>query len=292
MFPIHIYEQGMVLPDEGTYYVVAGNGVWLRKDTGIVSGLVKVETISFLDDLFAGHFTKCNLPKLPAKLVWKIQTFFKRVVEKYHSEACTILFYNKETGDFKVHVPLQTVSHGGVNYQKEACQQLPEMVGYLMVGTIHSHADFGAFHSGTDVNDEENFDGLHVTFGNNNREDFSISASIVVNGSRLLVDPMTVLEGLEAREPFSGATGIFKLLPPEDEWSEGLDQWLSQVSHSAFFRKGDKVAFAGNLSTVPFREHCGIGPFEIEDIQGDKLLIKTKIGSVQFRRELFKIVEE
>lgn len=294
MFPVHIYEEGMVLPSEGNYYVVAGNGTWLHKDTGIVSGLVPVPCISFLDDLKAEQFVKCNLPKLPAKLVWKIETFFSRVWDKHQSEANTILFYNKDTKDFKVHVPVQSVNHSGVHYQIEACQQLPEMAGYLMVGTIHSHADFNAFHSGVDVHDEQNFDGLHVTFGNNNRTEFSISATIVMNGNRTLVDCMDVLEGIE---PFKldvadGRTGLYKLLPPTEDWSEGLDHWLSQVSRSTFFHRGDKVDWAGDLSTVSFREHCGVGPFEVEEVQGDKLLIKTKVGSAQFRRELFKVVED
>ena len=74
------------------------------------------------------------------------------------------------------------------------------MEGYLRVGTIHSHCDFGAFHSGTDINDEADFDGLHVTFGHNNRDIFTISASIVVNNIRKSVEPMDFIEGVEKKE--------------------------------------------------------------------------------------------
>jgi hypothetical protein len=67
-----------------------------------------------------------------------------------------------------------------------------------MVGTIHSHCDFSAFHSGTDERDEATFDGLHLTFGNVNRENFSIAGSVVFCNSRSKVDPSTVCEGIES----------------------------------------------------------------------------------------------
>ena len=97
------------------------------------------------------------------------------------------------------------------------------MENFLCVGTIHSHCDFGAFHSGTDIGDEEDFDGLHVTFGHNNLVEFSISATIVVNGNRLQVDPLEVLEGIE---PVVGKDGKYKFADFAqelvEEWSAGI----------------------------------------------------------------------
>lgn len=42
MYPIHIYEQGKELPQDGTYYLIAGNGVLLHKDTCIVKAFLPV----------------------------------------------------------------------------------------------------------------------------------------------------------------------------------------------------------------------------------------------------------
>ncbi len=48
MFPVFLYQEGVELPTEGTYFVVAGNGNWLHKDTGIVKAFIPVDKISCL----------------------------------------------------------------------------------------------------------------------------------------------------------------------------------------------------------------------------------------------------
>ena len=68
-FPIHLYHSGMVLPKEGNYFVIAGDGIWLHKDTGICQCFVPVENISCLDNLNAKTSVSVNLPKLPIKFV-------------------------------------------------------------------------------------------------------------------------------------------------------------------------------------------------------------------------------
>ena len=53
--------------------------------------------------------------------------------------------------------------------------------GYTIFGTIHSHCDFSAFHSGIDDADEHGFDGVHVTIGNVNGN-WSFSSRVMLNG--------------------------------------------------------------------------------------------------------------
>jgi hypothetical protein len=65
-----------------------------------------------------------------------------------------------------------------------------------MVGTIHSHCDFSAFHSGTDEADESTFDGVHLTFGHVNSDKFSIASSIVFNNNRSKLEPSDVALGI------------------------------------------------------------------------------------------------
>ena len=305
LFPVYIYEEGLELPTEGTYYLVAGNGIWLHKDTGIVRAFVPVDNVSVLEDLKAESQVGMNMPKLPANHVYKIKKFFQEVVSRHHAESATILYFNKKTGDFKVQITDQRVSHGGVAYKRVGTTHLEGMQDYLRVGTIHSHCDFGAFHSGTDIGDEEDFDGLHCTFGHNNKDEFTITASIVVNGNRLQVDPMTVLEGIQpARAYGSHRDEFFTLLPPSEEtmaeWERDKNNWLSHVN-SNFWRtgwgvpkvpsdgitKGTNVIWAGDLSTVKLKTIMGECPFEVLDRKDDRIVIETNTGRASLSVKLF-----
>lgn len=300
LFPVLVYEDGMDLPKEGTYFVVAGNGLWMHKDTGIVSAFVPVETVSVLDDFDAKAMVSCNLPKVPTKFVWQIKKFFQEVVEKHRSEANVLLFYSREEEQYKLHVPEQVVSHAGVRYLRSGITQREGYESYLRVGTIHSHCDFGAFHSGVYIDDEEDFDGLHCTFGHNNKEEFTISASLVVNGHRVKVDPRKYLEGIEWLKQ-----DVFQLLPvtseQEFEWVQPIDMWFSRV-RSGFYLPcdakdadpgilaGDKVTWAGDLSSVSLKTMCGEGPFEVRGVEDDYLVIDTKVGLARFSEKLFNKV--
>jgi hypothetical protein len=227
MYPVIVYEEGTELPSEGTYYIVAGNGIFLQKNTGIVSCLTQVRDIPFLADVKNVANLRLNLPTLPAKLTWGIKELFKRVVAKYHAESATLLYYNKTTKEFMVRVPEQLVSHGSVGYLARREGEDPDPQ-FLLVGTIHSHADFAAFHSGTDVNDEADFDGLHVTFGHNDQDVFTISACIVVNGKRQQVKPEEHLEGIEP----VGDKGYYRLSGTPEYDEPQLETWLSNVHPS------------------------------------------------------------
>jgi hypothetical protein len=296
-YPVLIYQEGMSLPKEGTYFVVSGNGLWMHKDTGIVSCFVKVDNISFLPDLNASTEVNCRLPKIPARLVWRIKNFFRAVVQKHHAEAEVNLYFSKIKGEFRVHIPEQVVSTGSVNYKRIAATHMPGMEDFLRVGTIHSHCDFGAFHSGTDVGDEEDFDGLHCTFGHNDKDEFTISASVVVNGFRSKIDPSTVLEGV------NNTTQDRYTLDAIDEataltWSEDLEEWLANVRghdrpiKQPPFQKDDQIEWAGDLNTVQIKTVCGEGPFKVLSCQDGKVVISTKAGKARFSNKLFKKVEK
>ncbi len=253
-FPVIVYQEGMTLPETGTYFVVSGNGLWLHKEESICTGFVPVNNISCLPDLNAETFVNVKLPKIPAVFVWKIKEFFRKVVAEYRSESEVSLYFNKELGIYKIYVPKQEVSHASVKYQRIGTTHLPEFDGFLEVGTIHSHCDFGAFHSGVDVGDEHNFDGLHITFGHNDKDTFSISASLVVNGFRTKVKPVTVLEGIsrESAQPVD-KDEFFSLEPISDElkevYREEVNVWFTQVKPLTFRNsfRFDPVAFLSNI---------------------------------------------
>ena len=86
--------------------------------------------------------------------------------------------------------------------------------GYKMVGTIHSHGNFSAYHSATDDFDEKDRNGLHITVGSINKakakqktgKGVSFSCSFMVSGKRHM------LKTAEAMEPFT------EMREPPEHW--------------------------------------------------------------------------
>ncbi len=181
MFPIYLYE-GEELPKDEICYLIAKQGIFLKKKVGLVESLTKVDKISILNEL--KPWAKMSLPKISGPQMGKIISFFKAVVGEFSGEANVLLYYSETENKYIVAVPKQEVTGGSCDYEQGA-----SIPGYDLIGTVHSHARMSAFHSGTDDKDEKYFDGLHITIGHLTDDYPSISASIVVNGFRVIVDP-------------------------------------------------------------------------------------------------------
>jgi len=177
MFPIYVAEKGKELPKEGTYYLITKSGFFLHKDTGIIQALVAVDEIPMLCDVES--YVQLRLPKLPPDICYRAWKFFNAVYKKFNSESAVVIHFNVKEQEYYLHCPDQEVSHGSVHYSLDDRFQ-----DFQLVGTIHSHCDFDAFHSGTDVEDETGQDGVHITLGHVNSEYFSASACLVVNATR------------------------------------------------------------------------------------------------------------
>jgi len=181
MFKIHINDGTNELPKDDIFYIVAKDGIYLKKTLGVMDSIAPVKNISTLQEI--STVARMNIKKIPGGQFAKVIAFFKEVYNKYKSEAVVLLFYNEKTKVYKIVVPQQKVSATSIEYDRGMI-----LKGYNMIGTIHSHAAMSAFHSGTDHDDEISFDGLHITIGNINA-DFSISASIISNKNRFMVEP-------------------------------------------------------------------------------------------------------
>jgi len=190
MFPIIVNDGQTQLPKDDIYYIICKEGVYLKKRLGIMESIAPVKNISILKSIKT--MAKMHIKKIPAIKAQKVINFFKAVYKEYHSEAIVLLFYNQKTNQHKIICPNQKVSGGIADYNKSII-----INGWDMIGTIHSHAAMSAFHSGIDDKDEESFDGLHITFGNINDDDISVSASIVANGFRVIVDPRDYINKME-----------------------------------------------------------------------------------------------
>lgn len=144
----------------------------------------------------AVHSLETNLDKYPYPLeqLHDTMAYFKAIYDKYGTEAVVLLMFNFETKEWRTLKVLQLgAAHAAVQYiypsngpnkkypltekifddeklkdlQLKVYENYSELTnqGFAIIGTIHSHCNFGAFHSGTDNHDEMNFDGLHITIG-------------------------------------------------------------------------------------------------------------------------------
>lgn len=191
MFKIHINDGNNETPKDDIFYIISKEGIFLKKKVGLIDSITPVDKISFLSTMKEENKASINIPKIPANLTSSVWLFFKKVYEKYNGEAIMLIYYNEKNKKYKMIVPKQEVSGGSLDY-KTSIEN-----GFNLIGDIHSHGSMSAFHSGTDSYDEKSFDGIHITFGNMNKEYFSISTSIVVNGFRVIVDSEKYLNGIE-----------------------------------------------------------------------------------------------
>ena len=182
MFKVVLNDGQNEMPEDDIFYIIAKEGVYLKKKLGVMESIAPVKNISILESV--NSMAKMHITKIPAKWIAKVISFFQAVYEEHRSEAIVLLFYDEETGKHKIVPPMQKVAGASCDYDKGITIE-----GMTMIGTIHSHARMSAFHSGVDDSDEEHFDGLHITLGDLDEEYPSMSASIVANGHRIMVDP-------------------------------------------------------------------------------------------------------
>lgn len=197
MFPVYYFEKmPEQLPKDDVCYIIS-KYIYLKKRTGLIDSLVRVDSINMGEELI--EYARMKLPKIKAKTFGGVLGFFREVFNRYASESGVILnlITHPEKENLKkinYTVPHQKVSGGRCKYE------IVIDPSYINCGTIHSHADFGAFHSPIDVNDEKYFDGFHITVGHVASQVISISASIVVNGKRVPVNPCKYIEGITPAE--------------------------------------------------------------------------------------------
>ena len=190
MFKVFVNDGSKKIPKDDIVYIVCKEGVYLKKKVGIMESITPVKGLSHLQPVET--MAQMHIEKMPGYMFAKVIDFFRKVYEEHKAEAVVLLFYDMETDEYEIVVPPQKVNGASADYTKGFTIENMDMIG-----TIHSHAGMSAFHSGVDDKDEESFDGIHITIGNLNDDDVSISASIVSNGTRFIVDPEEYIKDLE-----------------------------------------------------------------------------------------------
>lgn len=260
MFDVYVLEKDTdlsALPQEGTYYLITADGAFLHNDTDLFTALVRVKEIPFLGILEPKITPK--LEKIPPEVILKAWLFFRKVFRRRHAESELNLYYHKDKKEYLLVCRPQGVSFGSVNYglsreelihddaSREELLRLSAQ-GYRKVGTIHSHCSFEAFHSGTDEHDESEKDGIHITIGHVDRDNFSLVASWAINNNRFPLLPESIILGIEptdgvderrVRHQFREKASFFKVAIPleqqqqiEADFQPTLDEWLEMVGDS------------------------------------------------------------
>lgn len=187
-------------PEARIFYIISRNGFFLRKQNLFWDVTVPVESIPeeidprhpFSADLqHTPPSCKLFLPPLPTEIFLQILEPFAYVWQTMQAEAMVLLWIHAENKTYRVNIPPQSVSAGGVQYQ------VPDRApGELLIGTFHSHCIGPAYHSGVDTCDERSMDGIHGTIGRIGARSFTVSLQTVVNGFRFLLNPFDMLQGI------------------------------------------------------------------------------------------------
>lgn len=172
------------LPDTTTpYYVVAKEGTFIHRKVAFGRGVFRhTKTPKKLQPVgnYTGMFLFDTQHTIPAEVVKPIVAFFRRIWNTHKTEAEVILTQHRETGQYRVYIPFQSVSTGHVHSIYDPTTIDPM---YLVVGTMHSHCNFSAFHSSTDEGDARDMDGMHFTVGHIDRDVPEVAAMVAINGT-------------------------------------------------------------------------------------------------------------
>lgn len=167
------------------YYVLAQEGLYLRGTNPLGYYIVPINSIDRLLPL--GQDKKglfwWTASKVPAHIMAQTVDFFRQVWKELKAEAEVLILFNEDEPDenerYRLFIPNQIVSGGSVD--SDYTEQLEDFPpNFQLIGTAHSHCNFGAGHSSIDTDDAKTFNGLHITIGYIEREmpDFDVMVSI------------------------------------------------------------------------------------------------------------------
>lgn len=222
MIPAYFKTDEISEPAAPCYHLVTASGTFLVRKTALFSSVTSAGAIPGL----APEEESCRLffPPVPRAVMEQLYGFFQAAYDEWGGEAVAVLHYAPESRSFAIAVPPQLLfrqrwSDGWRTEKRVVYGHVPRPKGFLKLGDAHSHADFPAFFSCTDDQDDAE-DGLRIVLGDLDRLEPSISVSFIASGTRFTLRPEDILEGLSA-----------PITPPQ-EWMERI-VCLGERDHEA-----------------------------------------------------------
>ena len=200
---------------------------WVSKGTSLGRVLVPTDRIPNQPDVptpdYSG-FIKADIPIMPQHILNVATAFFRFVLDTNHTEAALLLALDEEN-NYHLYCPEQEVDYTGVEWKDNI--ELEE--GHYLMGSIHSHCNFSAFHSGTDEGDAAKNDGLHITLGKLDENVPEIDVMLSFSGVKWQKwDLKDFLEGEEWKP----------LTADDQDQAELFDiEWLGQLTDAPTWRK-------------------------------------------------------
>lgn len=141
---------------KGISYVASSDGnIYEVRDSAIGRMVAKPPSIPTLDELKEGFQFK--LPKVPVRLLHQTYSLFKYFNDLADVEVMLQLFFDKDTNNYFLECPYQTVSKVKVNSTEDPSFLGRNSLRYIQVAQMHSHNSMSAYFSETDDRDEKAF---------------------------------------------------------------------------------------------------------------------------------------
>jgi len=174
-------------------YIIAKNGIFFKDNQNNIETCIKIDSIEGLSSL--EPYIKWKFPKISKRQFDMVVSFFKKIHTKYKSECMVLIGWDRKNKKIVIFAPTkQIVTGASIKYD---IGDIPK--GVAVIGSIHSHSSMSAFHSGVDIADEMNFDGLHITLGkfSDKSNTFQISSQLTAGKMREDIEFTKIIENID-----------------------------------------------------------------------------------------------
>lgn len=240
------------------------------------------------DELFEGYSQVLpEVPKVRPYLNWigpkltleswrHVAAFFKWAYDDSKSEVQVRLYFHKENGVWKPWAFPQKHGTGMTTTElpeEEGNERVKAGIakGWVEGGTIHSHCSATAFQSGTDKENERTKNGVHITIGKIDKDEYDIHGRVSFRGTFYEIawyHWFEMPEGLEGL-PFKFRDQVMQYFltravpdgsPFPDEWKKNvIKQSWSGGGYQGGYRGHNTSGFRTPQGHLPWGEHYGAG---------------------------------
>jgi hypothetical protein len=166
----------------GIFWIAAKNGYYLHRPSILGNAIIPNTPATLTDFPHKTGYLDYTFPRLPDWIINQAIHFFTRTYDRLGTEAEVLISYNPNAEpNLRLFVPPQRVTSASVH---SAFDPSHLGRGWQLLGSIHSHCNFSAFHSGTDHADASDFEGIHITIGNLKAPRPSFAAMVTAGGVR------------------------------------------------------------------------------------------------------------
>lgn len=215
------------IKDFDAAYIIGSNGIFCHTKTDAFEIIKKSDGVLDIDTI--EEKSSYTYPAISFNVYSEVLTFLRAVFKVHQAEGCVLLTLNRNEElakqEYSIVIPKQEVSGASVDY-KEGLEDLYKdfAPGEFLAGSIHSHPDFSAHQSGTDLSDEQDFDGPHITLGHIMRAVPSIHARVCLGGDSFDVE-------LDNLSDVLNIIPDIKIEPTQKDWIDKVSKKLYTTTY-------------------------------------------------------------